>query len=525
MLVVFAVFALSPVFAGTVTGTVVALPGGQPVPGATVELLRWTGFFYETLATTIADGQGVYALSNGYAGAAQVTATAPGLLPGQLAFQMPAGNASVIVNISVLLPGVISGTVIDANTQQPVVGARLTLRSTETGVRYQSAAQDGTYRFADLPPETYSLCIQDGTDDYIDQCWNDVIPDRLLSAANFTPINLATAQDIQGINFSLRPGATVSGVVLNARTGLPLDLAYIGILYRTSADNYRQVLLALSVDGRYQLRGLAPDAYQIVAQVESPRYTSQLYPGIECYGNSCDFPAGEFITIDAMLGGRTDIDFNLTPAGRLLGLVLDQSSGAPIVGAQVELWRRSQPFGNVFQVLVAATDAEGTYVLDHVQPLSEHLVVVRMPGYIAKRWPGVPCFVDCTASAMAVPALGLNDVLDIGSIALERGVVWKGQARLPGLSSESFAVIAFDSIGQLLGQVSADSFGHYEFPPWVPGTYFALSTGNAQCQIYQWVPCPEPVNSGTPIQLVTPAAPVQIDFDLFVDEIWADGFN
>lgn len=525
MLFAFVMEAFNPVRAGTVLGTVTSAPSGQPVATANVDLVRWNGLFYQTLATTTADSQGVYSISNAHVGEALVFATAPGFLLGTLVFQMPAGNASVTANISVLSPAQISGIVIDSATQLPVGGARVKLHSPATGVRELWAAADGSYRFPDLPPETYSVCIQDGTDAYIDQCWNDVIPNSLFHATNFAPVNLSVGEHIQSIDFRLRPGATISGVVLNARSGLPINLPQIGIQYRTSATNYREVLLPLSVDGRYQLRGMAPGLYKILARVEFPPYTPQLYPNIECFGGSCDFPVGQFIAIDSGLGGRTDVDFNLTPAGRVLGRVLTQSSGAPMANAQVELWRRFQPFGNVFQVLTAATDAAGNYVLDHLQPLNEYIVAVRAPGYISKRWPGDPCFTNCTTSATAVPALGLNQVLDIGSISLDRGVVWKGQARLPGLSAESFSVVAYDSLGQNLGQIQADSFGRYEFPAWFPGTYFALAAGGGQCQIFQWLPCSTPTNSGTPIELVTPAAPIVIDFDLFIDEILASRFE
>lgn len=511
--------------AATVTGVVSAASSGQPVAGASITLERWNGLYYATLGTATSNAQGEYAIADAYVGTARVSANATGFLPLESPVVMPAGSGQVSANLALLLPAVISGRVTDHASGAPLAGKTLQALAAGGPYRYADSGSDGSYAFTGLPPGSYSVCLMDYRDAYLNQCWDHVVANLLTSPSNALPVIVAAGEVRQGINFDLDVGAHISGVILNRRTGLPVaNSQSLQILLRTAATTYIQLPVQVDANGRYRLDGLAPGSYQAIAQNNFPFYTSQLYAGIDCVGTSCEYPIGTFIVIDAGLGSRDDIDFSLSPGGRLQGQIVDRATLAPIADAEVELWRRDGLLNLPSRIGTTLTDAQGHYGLDHVNH-SPHLLVVRSPMYIPQRYPNVPCFIDCMAGSVDGITIAANAVVDLAPMFLDRGVRVFGQARLPGLSSSPFNVELFDSQGQWLGRIYADVRGGYQFPARPPGTYFVSSVTNTQCQLYHWLPCSVGITNSTPVTLATPGESFSADFDLFLEEILSAGFE
>jgi len=438
---------------------------------------------------------------------------------------MPAGAGSVTADLAMQLPAVISGHVYDLATGLPIAGKSLAAYSSVSYFRYATTASDGSYSIAGLPPASYSVCVVDHFDAYMNQCWDHIVPDALNFPGNYAPVNVVAGDVRVGIDFHLQIGATVSGSIINRRTGQPPAAGpYLQIMLRTAAAEFVQLPVQLDSNGSYQINGLAPGNYQLIAQSSAPYYTSQLYAGIDCVDSSCEFPMGTFITIDAGLGARNDVDFSLAPGGRLQGDVVQRDTQAPIADAIVELWRRDPVFGFATQIGSTNTDAEGHYALDHVNPY-EHLVVVRASTYIPQRYPNVPCWIDCTTGVLNGISVNGPETLTLNRVELDPGVTIAGQARLPGLSSSFFRVSMYDAQGQTLGSVDPDTTGRYQFPARQPGTYFLASFSSTDCQLYQWLPCTDPITSATPVILTTPGTTTYADFDLFIDDILQNGFE
>lgn len=512
--------------AATVMGSVTGASNGVPVAGTTVNLERWTGLFYQTLGSATTDGQGGYAITNAYVGAARLSVSASGYLPLESPVAMPAGSGTVTANLALQLPAVISGRVIDQATGLPLAGKRLWVHSSVTQYLYTETVSDGSYAFAGLPPASYSVCLMDDRDAYLNQCWNHVTANSLTFPSNQLPVTVVAGEVRQGIDFDLQAGAHISGLILNRRSGAPVaNSQFLQILLRTAAATYVQVPVQLDVTGRYRLDGLAPGSYQAIAQSNYPFYTPQLYAGIDCFGLGCDYPTGTHIVIDASLNSRDDVDFSMHPGSRYQGQVVERETLGPIAGALVELWQRDATFGSVSRMATTQTDAQGMYVLDNVNYSQQHLVVVRPAMHIAQRYPDVPCLTDCTSTATSGMAIAANATVTLAPMLLDRGVKISGRAHLPGQSAGTFAVSLFNTLGQTLGTVVADARGAYQFPPWVAGTYYLRSTAGAQCELYQSLACTLPVTSGTPVVLTTPGTAGTADFDLFIDDILAAGFE
>ena len=510
--------------AATVAGVVTGASSGLPVSGASVTLERWAGFFYVTLGTANTNAQGEYAITSDFVGAAQLSTSANGFLPLQAPVDLPAGSGQVTVHLALQLPAVIAGRVSDQLTGLPLAGKTLRAHASGTGYRYADTGSDGTYAISGLPPGSYGVCLMDDRDAYMNQCWDHVIANSLTGPSNYLPVNVVAGEVRQGINFDLQAGAHISGVILNRRSGLPpANSPYLQILLRTTATDFIQIPVQLDSNGRYLIDGLAPSNYQAIAQSNAPYYTSQLYAGVDCVGSSCDFPNGSSIVIDGALNSRDDIDFSMIPGGRLQGRVLDRNSLVPITDATVELWVREPFIGTPFRMGTTQTDAHGYYGLDHVET-AQHLVVVRSPTHIAQRYPDIPCFIDCTSNTQGGITIPANATVDLNPMWLDLGVRISGQARLSGLSTTTYAVSLFNA-AQSLGSVVADAHGRYQFPPWVPGTYFLQSSAGAQCQLYRWLPCTQPPVSGTPVVLAAPGDAYTADFDLFIDNLHHAGFE
>lgn len=514
-----------PATAATVSGVVSGASVGQPLAGATVTLSRFNGLFFEILGTTTTNAQGGYAISHAYVGEATVKATADGFVPLESAVSMPAGNGVVTVNLALLSPAIITGEVADALTGSTLTGKTVRAHSNTTQFLYTETDGDGRYAFTGLPPGRYSVCVMDDHDAYMNQCWDHVIANAFNFPDNFTPIDVVAGESRGRVDFDLSVGAHISGVILNRRTGLPpANAPFLQILLRTAALEYIQLPVQLDADGRYRIAGLAPGTYQATAQSSAPYYTSQLYAGIDCVDATCNYPNGNNIVIDAALTSFDDIDFSIAPGGRLQGRVLDRDTLATIADAPVELWRRWTLFVTPFQIDNTQTDAQGYYAFDHVN-LAQHLVVVRAATHIPQRYPDVPCFTDCMAAAPSGITVPLNATMDLSTMFLDRGVRISGQAHLPGLSATTFAVSLFDAADQYLGTVNADARGAYQFPAWVPGTYFLIAAGGPQCQLYRWLPCMQPAINGTPAVLAAPGDSFTADFDLYVEDIHRAGFE
>jgi len=137
---------------GSLLGTVVSVPSHSPVAGASVVVGSLT-------ATTGADGK--VALNDVPAGAQVVVITAAGfrrfsavvyIVPGKATertFEMQPQSATGV--------GSINGTVVAADTGQPIVGATV-----DIGTATAQTADDGTFSFTNLAPGEYLLTITKG---------------------------------------------------------------------------------------------------------------------------------------------------------------------------------------------------------------------------------------------------------------------------------------------------------------------------------------------------------------------------
>jgi len=208
------------VILGTIAGTVTDTEDGSPIVGATVS---------DGTRTTITDATGEYTIANVPPGTYQVTASKAGYHSSSLTVTVLSGGTAV-ANFSlneVIVPGSITGSVIDAEDGSPIVGATVS-----DGTRTTITDATGEYTIANVPPGTYQVTTS--KEGYVSGTLTATLVSGGTSVMNFylnpkpAPNNTMWVDSIRFITrgknlFIEIEVVTASGVLPRAEVGLSLE--------------------------------------------------------------------------------------------------------------------------------------------------------------------------------------------------------------------------------------------------------------------------------------------------------------
>ena len=225
-------FAL-PTATGAITGTVTDAATGKPINGATVSYSGGS-------ATTNASGQ--YTLASVPPGTSTVTASASGFTS-QSASVIVTADSTTTQNFGLSPnPGTISGTVTDAGTGAPIAGATVSYSGGST-----TTNASGQYSLASVAEGSYTVTA---------------------SASGYTSQNRTVSVGPGATvtqNFALvKPYGAISGTVIDAATGAPINAATVSYSGGSTATN---------ASGQYTLPNVPPGNYIVTAS--AARYTSK----------------------------------------------------------------------------------------------------------------------------------------------------------------------------------------------------------------------------------------------------------
>ncbi len=316
---------------GAIAGTVTDASTGNPIPGATINILQGT-----TLITSIlTDTNGQYSISEFAPGNYTVIASAPNFSAAVAGATVTAGNTTT-VNFALLAnPGSISGTVTDAATTNPIPGATVQVRNSFVVIATALTDANGNYNFPNLPPDTYSVTA---------------------SAPGFQrEVKIATVitNQVTVVNFALNsnPGA-ISGTVTDAVTTNPIPDATVAVFQGTTLIDSALT----DVNGNYTIPDLAPGNYTVLA----------IANGYQSAFSSETVVAGMTTTANFAL--------NLNP-GAIAGTVTDGCTGAPLSGVIILVTDGSSVVG------FGVTDPNGNYSIDTIAPGS-YTVTATLSNYL-----------------------------------------------------------------------------------------------------------------------------------------------
>lgn len=226
---------------GSISGTVRASNTGLPIEGAIVEAI----FDDQVVESVLTDASGNYSI--------------PGLAPDTYEVFVQADDFQVKETVVVVQadqntianfsldpigpnPGILSGTVTDADTSMPIAGAAILVFSNNMLIEEVLTDPSGNYSIDDLPPGSYKVVAH--------------------SPHHQMQILPATIQANQTttVNFSLESNpSTIQGQITNALTGQPIPGAFELLFQDGSFEE-----VSFSDDhGNYIMDTLAPGNYSL----------------------------------------------------------------------------------------------------------------------------------------------------------------------------------------------------------------------------------------------------------------------
>ena len=356
--------------------------------------------------------------------------------------------------------GSISGVVTDQATGQPIAAANVWAQSFAGGGggNGTQTLPDGTYVIDSLPAGAYRVSAD--RDGYVHEFWQET---SLYESS--TPVVVTPPGDTGDINFTLVTGGSISGVVTDQGTGVPIPFAFVSA-FLDDAPGGGQAITA--PDGSYTIDGLLPASYIVRAQ--APGFVRELWQEVLQFSSSTPVA----VTVGANVGG---IDFTLVSGGSVSGVVKAAAGGAPIDHARVFLFDSAlgwPPPGE--PAFFVETENDGTYFVDGVLPGSYTVLVdATQQDYILQFWDHEMNPASSTAVVVTVGvespgidfdlALGgsisgtvfqSNDTTPIEGIEVEAEVLATGQVasfteskpdgsyRIGGLPAGTYVIIAID---------------------------------------------------------------------------------
>ncbi len=333
---------------GIITGKVTDAATGNPLQGIFVTAENATGAD-QVGDYAITDSSGNYRMdTNLPTGTYNITAddfSGPHIIQTATGVSVTAGATTANENFALPKSAVITGTVTDSVSGQPI-----------SGVLVEAVSSDNLYGASATTNSLgqYTLNNNLGTDSYNISA---LFPTNHLSGGAATLVAATAGQTTSGVNFALAPSGIISGKVTNSNGGAPIA----GVSVEASSDSGAYFGFATTdSSGNYQITtGLGTDTYTVSAFYESI-FTSN--PGI------------------AVAEGQTtaNVNFQLAvPAsGTITGKVTDATTGNPIAGASVDASNTV-----TFQGNSATTDASGDYTISTQLPSGTYTVTATMDEY------------------------------------------------------------------------------------------------------------------------------------------------
>ncbi|MBN2238494.1 MAG: carboxypeptidase regulatory-like domain-containing protein [Dehalococcoidales bacterium] len=278
--------------------TIYGLPEGQYA----VRANAWNGYIEQ-----------LYRYADDYTGAIPVTVTAAANTPN--------------IDFSLEQGGVISGTVIDSGTQDPVPNLNVFATDYTTNLWKGSALTDvnGNYSFT-VPAGTFRVrtCSTCSGLMYLDEYYDNTRD--IVSAQQLT---VAAHQTVDNINFSLDMGGNISGKVTDNNTGQPLAGIDVNIILFSTLSGYHEFYGGVKTDaeGNYTTFPLPEGQYAVRIDTANG-YCLQYYQ----YADDQNGAVPVTVTADTNIPG---IDFSLKAGGTITGTVIDSVTQQPIPNLHV----------------------------------------------------------------------------------------------------------------------------------------------------------------------------------------------
>jgi len=281
----------------------------------------------------------------------------------------------------------VRGRVVDSYSHKPIEGALIDARS--TGKSWATAQADAEGNFVLRAPEG-DVTLVASAQDHFRQVYPgvDCTPN---CPAGGTVLQLKPGTELSGIDFALlREAMTFTGVATDAGTKLPLP----GVRVEAIGDGWGTEAFATTDEtGRYELHVLTYSSSIYLIVKPGGGYAGAIQGGSSCSGRCVVSRGTRFVP----KGGSvvSGVDFSLERGGvALSGTVVARQSGAPVAGAEVEIYDRlgvpvqawARPYSSKL-----VTGSDGRYDSGPILATGTHFVqITTAHGFVRELYSGMP---------------------------------------------------------------------------------------------------------------------------------------
>ena len=407
-------FALSP--GGSITGTVTDAATGLPLTYVGVEISNGA---VSGWAQT--DASGVYTIAGLYTGTYSVSTysmSTSGAYVNEVydnvpcrdmycygvvgtGVQVTAGAATTGIDFGLARGGSITGTVTSAVTHAPL--QYVYIRIYRAGSKYESfmayTDASGVFVAGGIPTGTYYVVTDASWEGYVDQLYGgQACPHVACTVTDGAPVSVTIGAATSGIDFALAPGASISGTITDAGTGLPIETEIEVAIYSSTGT----LLGYTSTDGEgaYELGGLPSGTYY-ARTIFAGAHIKEIYDNLA--GNySTPATDGTPIAVTAP-AATTGIDFQLVRGGAVSGTLVASGTGAPLVYSIVYA-----VMSDGHTVVSAIESDSTTYTLPGLPPGAYYIKTFNRDGYVDEVYDDVACVLCDVSSGQLVTVIGTD---------------------------------------------------------------------------------------------------------------------
>ncbi|MET0229672.1 MAG: carboxypeptidase-like regulatory domain-containing protein [Rhodanobacteraceae bacterium] len=351
-------------------------------------------------------------------------------------FTVPEGGVANLVFSLLPLPAV-SGTITDATTHAPIVGAEVTLIPLDSGIGYAYSSptdSSGHYEVRTAVPGSYYALASANL--YLEMLYPNVpCPPGYPPQCDDTLATPVTTQygggNIANIDFALPVNGTITGrLSLRVPDGMiaPPPVSNYEFIAMYALDGTFMGGSSVFADGTYEVYDLPAGTYYAIARGDA---FDQAYGGVDC-ADQCAPTDSAPITL-AQSATTSNIDFDPYPRNWIFGRVTE-AGGAPVANVAIDLWSDTDEL----HCGAAATDAAGWYAITETTGCSTmHRLSTDVPlPYVNQVYDGLVC---------------PNGSAWLGLCSLDGGTV------VPYPSTPSFRIANFN-LGPRRDPIFADGF-------------------------------------------------------------------
>ncbi|HEV3344423.1 MAG TPA: carboxypeptidase regulatory-like domain-containing protein [Pirellulales bacterium] len=401
---------------GQVSGTVTNATTGKPLANVVVYAANAGGL----IASTVADSNGAYQLTGFDAGTYQIVVGdlgSPGVA--RSAVTLSSGHTTATANFNVNVAGIVSGTVFQAGGVTPISGAQVALAQSRVLLETTTTDANGNYSFVLVAAGSYQLEAASAG----------------VAFPAITGVALSGGAVVAGRNF-VAGSQVIDGVVHDAGTAQPIAGAIITVTRADAGLTLTQVAtLTSGADGSFQVTGLTPGSYHVLAQAAGYAAARQ--------------------TLTVTSGTAANATFNLSVGSTLEGTIRDDATGASLANAAVTLVGAGSSLTTTI-----VTDATGSYEFGGLAT-GAYSLVVTASGYET---------VVAHQLAVGQGVNPLNEALGAATTQIS-GTITNGATPL-----DQVTVTATDSTGLIVLQTTTAFGGTYQLSGLPPGTYQLVAT-------------------------------------------------